>query len=431
MLDYKKIIEKYSPTLEERRKLENISNKVSASISSYCHENAINAVPKVVGSFSKDTNLKDGDLDIFIAFNRSYSEEFMEHEGLKIGHAVLPDAEERYAEHPYVSGKIDGIKIDIVPCFQIKFGEKKISAVDRSILHTEYVNEKLSRGQHNEIRLLKIFMKSAGVYGSEVKVSGFSGYVCELLVIAFGSFSNVIKKFSETKGKFIYPDNREEFDSPVVIIDPVDTGRNAGAAVSPENLSKMKLASKLFMRNEDESFFRIERPEKATVYRDRGTCIKIFRVPKPDRTDDVVYPQAVRLKDTLFKIMNEFNLEPVSFEIYIDNYVEILIESRMCKSNMINVRKGPPVDIDNAIEFYDKWISGIAARGPYIIGENIYVDIETEPMDIEKLVRTNINKYSIGKNLDIYRNSIEIIDMPRDGTRMKILDRFFSKSIFD
>ncbi len=431
MLDYKRIIEKYSPTLEERRKLENISNRVLASVSSYCQENAINAVPKVVGSFSKDTNLRDGDLDIFIAFDRSYSEEFMEHEGLKIGHSVLPDAEEKYAEHPYVSGKIDGIKIDIVPCFQIKFGEKKISAVDRSILHTQYVNEKLRSDQHDEVRLLKIFMKSVGVYGSEVSVSGFSGYVCELLIIAFGSFSNVIKKFSETKGRFVYPDNRKEFDSPVVIIDPVDTGRNAGAAVSLENLSKMKLASKLFMRNEDESFFRIERPGRNIAYMDRGTCIKIFRVPKPDKTDDVIYPQAVRLKDTLFKIMNEFSLEPISFEINIDSYVEILIESRKCKSNKINIRKGPPVDIDNAIDFYDKWTSGIAARGPYIIGENIYVDIETEPMDIEKLVRTNIGKYSIGKNLDIYRNSIEITDIPTDGTRMKILDKFFSKSIFD
>ncbi|MGC8609305.1 MAG: CCA tRNA nucleotidyltransferase [Thermoplasmata archaeon] len=431
MLEYKKILEKYSPSPDEIKKLESVSKGISDSISSYCETKKIKAIPKLVGSFSKNTNLKDGDLDIFIAFDRSYSEEFMENEGLKIGHYVIPDAVEKYAEHPYVTGMVDGIKVDIVPCFQIEFGEKKISAVDRSILHTEYVRKNLKENQHEDVRLLKIFMKSIGVYGSEVKVSGFSGYVCEILIIAFGSFFNVIKKFSETKGSFLYPENENRFDSPVVIIDPVDNGRNAGAAVSLENLSKMKLASKLFMRNEDEKFFKIEKTEKKVEYTDRGTCIKIFRLPRPDKTDDTVYPQAVHFRNALLKIMDDYHLEPIDSEVDVNDYIDVLIESRLCTSNRINIRKGPPVDVENALAFYDKWTKTDHARGPYISGENIYVDIEEKQMNIEEIIKDNINKYSLGKNLDAYKGKIQILDIPKDGTRMKILDMFFSRSLFE
>ena len=39
--------------------------------------------------------------------------------GLEIGHKTLPTGEERYAEHPYISGKFQGFDTDIVPCYKL------------------------------------------------------------------------------------------------------------------------------------------------------------------------------------------------------------------------------------------------------------------------------------------------------------------------
>ena len=51
----------------------------------------------------------------------------------------------------------------------------------------------LKTNQEKEVRLLKRFMKMVGTYGSEFKVGGFSGYLCELMIIRYGSFLKVLK----------------------------------------------------------------------------------------------------------------------------------------------------------------------------------------------------------------------------------------------
>jgi len=59
-------------------------------------------------------------------------------------------AEERYASHPYVNRDIfKDIYVDFVPCYDIQSYEELKSAVDRTLLHTEYVkaNLKLEQGK--------------------------------------------------------------------------------------------------------------------------------------------------------------------------------------------------------------------------------------------------------------------------------------------
>ena len=48
-----------------------------------------------------------------------------------------------------------------------------------------------------EVRLLKKFMQGIGVYGAEIKVGGFSGYLCELLIMKYGSFTQTIRAFAQ------------------------------------------------------------------------------------------------------------------------------------------------------------------------------------------------------------------------------------------
>ncbi|MEF8886126.1 MAG: nucleotidyltransferase domain-containing protein, partial [Haloarculaceae archaeon] len=57
----------------------------------------------LVGSTARDTWLAgDRDVDLFVRFPTEYSREELAAFGLQVGHAVLPDGHEEYAEHPYV-----------------------------------------------------------------------------------------------------------------------------------------------------------------------------------------------------------------------------------------------------------------------------------------------------------------------------------------
>ncbi len=47
--------------------------------------------------------------------------------------------------------------------------------------------------------MFKKFVKAAGVYGAEVKIQGFSGYVCEVLTLKFGSFLETLRHLSRIK----------------------------------------------------------------------------------------------------------------------------------------------------------------------------------------------------------------------------------------
>lgn len=113
---------------------------------------------------------------------------------------------------------------------------------------------KLNEFLKSEVRVLKKFLKSIGIYGSQISVSGFSGYVTEVLILKYGSFRNVLQTFAELTPNYIVsldsPDQSliEKFRSPITIIDPIDSNRNLGAAISAECLAKFVLASRLFLK---------------------------------------------------------------------------------------------------------------------------------------------------------------------------------------
>ena len=64
----------------------------------------------------------------------------------------------RYSEHPFVEANIDGVGVNVVPCYNVKKGEWK-SAADRSTFHTEFMSEKLTGLMKDDIRVLKCFME--------------------------------------------------------------------------------------------------------------------------------------------------------------------------------------------------------------------------------------------------------------------------------
>ncbi len=177
---------------------------------------------------------------------------------------------ERFAEHPYLEIFLGGYRIDIVPCYDAKSGEWQ-SATDRTPYHTDYIRVHLNKGLLGDVRLLKRFMQGINVYGAEIKIGGFSGYLCELLIMKYGSFAQTIHAFAGYNRRVVvdiegfYSNRANElqllFPESLVIIDPVDKGRNVASAVQPQKLYEFIAAARAFLKKPSESFFYPSEPE--------------------------------------------------------------------------------------------------------------------------------------------------------------------------
>jgi len=255
------------PSEFSAQKMEQVSSLVIEKIKESINQLASDKIVgfSLGGSFAKGTWVtEDRDLDIFVKIDLSAEKKEFEDLGIRIGRLALGDYTPylRYSEHPYVEAKVDDVRINIVPCYDVKQGDWK-SAADRSPFHTIFMREKLSDTMKSHVRILKMFLKSIGIYGAQLSVGGFSGYVTEILILKYGSFSQVIELFANLNHeKFVIALNEPDpqflnaFASKIIIIDPIDNKRNLGAAISAESLGKFILAARSFFQNPSDEFFR-------------------------------------------------------------------------------------------------------------------------------------------------------------------------------
>jgi len=304
------------PTKIKNEKLNNVANTamklVSKEITKYTEITSIH----YGGSYAKGTwTSEKPDIDIFVKFKKSTSEKKFKSISKKIGFDALKKFKPytRYSEHPFVEAIIKNIKINIVPCYDVKAGKWK-SAADRSTFHTEFILENLSGPLKDDVRILKYFMSVNGIYGAEIAKQGFSGYVAEVLVYYFGSFTNVLKEIAKLKNDNVIGKPRKKFDSTIIIIDPVDSNRNLGAAISTENVGKFILLSRAFINKPSIQFFRNQRKKLSSKNILKNMLVLKFQYKKSP--DDTIAGQIRRAVNSLssqmeiagFKILRNSSL---------------------------------------------------------------------------------------------------------------------------
>ena len=298
----KQVISKVAKTVVPSKTIEKAKKGIS-ELAYNLVEKEIKKFPEVIGlefggSFAKGTWLaKDADIDIFVRFKKSTSEQKFEIISKKIGFEALKKYSPyvRYSEHPYVEAKIKDTKVNVVPFYDVKLGEWKSSA-DRSPFHTRFMEKSLTPKMRNEIRILKTFLKSNGIYGAEIAKQGFSGYVSEVLILNFGSFENTIKSISSIKENQIIGKTTKKFGTSIVIIDPIDSNRNLAAAISNENVGKFILVSRGFKENPRLIFFKNKKSETSKNYWNNLLVIKFNFKP---RSPDIIWGQIKRATTSL------------------------------------------------------------------------------------------------------------------------------------
>lgn len=362
--------------------------------------------PRLVGSVAKGTHLRNMDIDLFMLFPESTPVQRLRNAGLEIGRRVL-GGEEHYAQHPYVRGTFEGFQVDLVPCFNIRDPRKKMSAVDRTPFHTEFVKTHLKRGQHDQVRLLKRFMKGIGYYGAEAKVQGFSGYLCELLVIRFGTFEEVLRAATGwTKGAaFELPDHPgREFPEPLTFVDPVDSGRNVASAVSTEALRRFILASRAYLTDPDVKFFfptKQKKWSKARVAKAAGDRLEnmvVVSFERLDLIDDVLYPQLRKSLVSMTALLKRNDFEVIGTAISVEDEVTLLIELSSIRLPRERVHRGPFVGSSNEVEFRAKWDHAGLSK-PYKEGRRWYVVVERKHVQADSLLKDRMPSLTLGKDV--------------------------------
>jgi len=396
-----KVLKRVKPDKEERETIKRVSEKLLEILDDKLESKK---EPEIVGSVSKGTYLKNPDIDIFVKFPLSTSRKKMEDKILKVGREILQDTKEKYAEHPYIYGYYKDYEVDIVPCYDIDEISDMKSAVDRTPFHTEYIIENLAEDQKEEAMLFKAYLEGIGAYGAKAEVWGFSGYLCELLILHYGSFQKVIKAAKDWKpGKTIeIVEGEKDFDDPLVFIDPVDPERNVASPVSMEKFSFFVLSCKEFLREPKLEFFfpkavkSRSREELSDFINRRGTELVGLKISKPDVVEDNLYPQVQKCLRKLLHQTSHKDFKTLQADYFVkDDEILFILEVENPTLPKIEKHRGPPVWVDNTEKFIDKY-----GKDVYLEEDRLWVDKEREHTDIRDTLIDIMKESDLGSDLN-------------------------------
>jgi len=306
---HEEILKKITPTQADRAKITALAKELRQRVALACQEQGVKATVRVEGSVAKDTWLREEpEIDVFMRLPTTIPRRSLGEISLKIARKATEGAKqvERFAEHPYLEAFIGEVRVNIVPCYDVKRGEW-LSATDRTPFHTDYVKKRLNTALRDEVRLLKKFLQGIDAYGAEIKTGGFSGYLCELLIVHHQSFIETLRTFAGYTQRVAidiegYYAGREKelkrlFPEPLVIVDPVDKARNVASAVQPQKLYALVAAARAFLKKPNETFFYPPKINPLTAealkskLENRGVSLIFLTLGNTDVVPDVLWGQ--------------------------------------------------------------------------------------------------------------------------------------------
>ncbi len=304
------------PSKEERSKLLSQVNVFLKSLNSELKRVRVQAKAMLGGSYSKDTWLSgDYDVDIFVKFNLQHKEQNLSD--------LLEKALKKWS-HERIHGSRDyfwvreSIKYEIVPVLDISKADQAVNVTDFSPWHVAWVNKKGAKFK-NDIRLAKKFCKGSSCYGAESYIRGFSGHVLDILVIYYKGFLQLLKASNGWKpkvvldynnvykGKALMMLNKSKTEGPLILVDPVQPGRNSAAALTEENFNKFVSAAGKFLKKPSKAAF-VEKQVDFDKLRKKGHLIKISAQTLNDK-EDVAGTKFVRAFEHVRKSLADFQVK--------------------------------------------------------------------------------------------------------------------------
>ena len=464
---FREVLKEITPSKEEIKKLHSIAKKVFSLTKKEARKFRADVI--LAGSITRDTWLPGKkEFDIFILFPPKLKPKELEKKGLALGKKVFTKLGGTwridYAQHPYVSGNIDGIEVDIVPSYNVKSPEQLKSAVDRTPFHVKYIQKKLKKNMSPQVRLLKQFLTAHNLYGADAKTLGYSGYVCELLIIKYKNFLNTLKAISQWKAieiidleksynKKEYIHLMKTFQKVLIVIDPTDKNRNTTAAVSSANFYKFIKLAKEFLQNPLKEYFFV-RHEIPITESDfilnqiqRRTEMIFVKFITPDVVPDILWPQLRRFADRLQSILEEtkYEFKVLRKDVYTNekNLAVVMLEMEVSKLPIVQKRIGPKVtDLDDSKRFLEKYRTN-ALNGPFIENDFWAVEIKRKFITAREKIYDSLNKdlktleakgipnsiaKEITKGFEVFSESDKVVSLMKENKEFGVfLKKFFEK----
>ncbi len=306
------------PSEKEELRVNSLVKEVLQKINSELTKQKLAAKIIVGGSVAKGTWLPGiSDIDFFIIFNydrfvdRSTELSDFAESALK---KVFTNLKRLHGSRDYFSAKHKNYSLEFVPVLDISRGQQARNITDYSPLHINWILKKAKK--KDDVRLAKQFLKAAGVYGAESYISGFSGHAVDLLVSHYGTFEKFIRAAASWKlNTFIdpaktYRDKRDAVSAinaakiagPLILIDPVESSRNAAAALEKEKFEKLVRACRDFIRKPNVEFFREKHITTERLIAKKGKrYLVVFEIKALAEKPDIVGAKMRTLFETLQK----------------------------------------------------------------------------------------------------------------------------------
>jgi tRNA nucleotidyltransferase (CCA-adding enzyme) len=404
------------PTSKEEERLSSVAREVLTSVDAAFAgvEGFVRAT--LEGSAAKGTWIRARpEVDVFVHFSPNVSRERLEEVVVERGSSALEALGAswrlRYADHPYVEGFIGEVTVNVVGCYATEPG-KWLSPVDRTPYHTRYVLSRLDDRLRAEVRLAKAFMRGIGVYGAELRIGGFSGYLVELLVLWYGSFLALLRdgaswrpgEVIEMSGKRSEQELRALFpNSPLIVTDPVDSNRNVASAVTLTRFSEFVLASRLFLSEPSVKYFDPRPPAPRDTASLLGGLMAVRLRDLPELPTDTMWGEVLKFARSVERRLQKegFNVRRWAAES-IGNEVLLLFDLEALDLPELELRVGPPVWMKDAEDFVREQLGNpLTVVGPWVSGERLYVLRKRSVRSAEELLMRWIDRGEVSVPKDI------------------------------
>ena len=366
---------------QDKSEINKIVNLVINAINSKIKKLKINAEVFVGGSFAKNTLIKKEiyDVDLFLRFDQKYSEQEIQSNFKKIffwfkipkNQAKVKLIHGSRDYYQILLKKPKNICIEVIPTLKITKSYQARNVTDLSYFHVNYVKKQLkSRPELNdEILLMKAFCHGQKCYGAESYVSGFSGYVIELLVLHYGSFEKVLRELAgysqrmiidpagyyKTVEEVIRSLNPSKIHSPIILIDPTFKERNVTSALSKDTFNRFKFAIKEFLKSPSIDFF-INKPTDISEFKkmswDHEGIFSIFEIRTNKQAGDIAGTKLLKFSKFLnSEISKSFDIIKMDFEYDNKKNAKIYYILKNKKEIIIT---GPQIKYKEAVDNFKK-----------------------------------------------------------------------------
>lgn len=411
---YKEALKLVKPSEEE---IEEVKSKTDGFIKKV-NTGLKDAKAVLGGSGAKGTWLPGAhDADVFVQFDykKFYAKDisFILERHLRKN---FRGVERLHGSRDYFQIEQEGFIFEIVPILKINKSSDAGNITDVSMLHAKWVKKKIDAKPvlADQIRLMKLFCKANKVYGAESYINGFSGYVCEILIIYYGSFKKLvnsatkwtpkvvidIEKHYKNKNDVLFNLNNSKLVSPLVVVDPVQEDRNAAAALSQEMFDDFINVCKKFHKNPTLKAFERKKVTLESLKKKAGKRkLVVIKVKSNEGKEDVVGCKLLKVFEFISKGLSEheFKVADSGWDFDKDSKSIMWWILPNKKLRPTKVIAGPPKEMEDHVKDFKKKYSKI-----YFSKGNAMAKVKREYREPDKLVKDLIKeKYVKEKVQDV------------------------------